>query len=354
MAFENLKRKLEKGEKITLGYFGGSITEGAGVADKSLCWRSLLTSWFRNKYPKVEFAEINAAIGGTGTELGMCRIKTDLLSKKPDVVFVEFAVNDSSCGREKSERCMESIVRQILEADEKTDICFVITITSEMHNDMLEGKELDSYIAHYAVADHYGIECIDAGIEISKRVDAKEGDWKSYTIDNVHPNECGYKLYFEKISSEVERLSKSGKKVHFAAPMHHDSFKYCGMVDTFELCGKFEKTRESLCTRYPRFARLSEKGDYIEYEGEFDLVGIYHKIASNSGDISVEIDGKDYGVFKLFDKYALEFDRASHTVFDFKLEKGTHKVKITATGTKDERSKGTEVCIGTFLVAQRY
>ena len=32
MAFENLKRKLEKGENITLGYLGGSITQGAGVA----------------------------------------------------------------------------------------------------------------------------------------------------------------------------------------------------------------------------------------------------------------------------------------------------------------------------------
>ena len=353
MAFENLKRKLANGEKINIGYFGGSITEGAGVTDKSLCWRAKLTEWFRNKYPENTFDEINAAIGGTGTELGMFRIGNDLLSKKPDVVFVEFAVNDDSYGRKKPEYCMESIVRQILSADEKTDIVFVMTITSSMHGNKKQGKELESYTAHHAVAEYYGIECIDAGIEFTKRIDAGEGDWKTYTIDNVHPNEYGYKLYFDKISSEIEKLIENGKTVCFAPPMHDDSFKCAGMVDSFTLSGNFEKVEESLCTRYPRYIKMTKKGEFVEYEGEFDCVGMYNSITSTSGDVTVTIDGKDYGCFKLWDKYALEFNRAGHTLFDFELEKGIHKVRIEATGTSDERSKGTDVCIGTILVASR-
>ena len=354
MAFENLKRKLEKGENITLGYLGGSITQGAGVEDKSLCWRSLTTEWFRKKYPKNEFCEINAGIGGTGTDLGMFRAKKDLLSGKPDVVFVEFAVNDHRAGFKMAQYCMESIVRQILEADEKTDIVFVITIAKFMQDDFKEGKRLESYEAHYSVAEHYGIECIDVGTEFISRIDKGEGDWKTYTTDYTHPNEYGYKLYFEKVTKEIERLMENGKSVVFAKPMHKDSFVHAEMIDACTLNGNFEKTSENLCGHFPTTAKAYGKGEYLEYEGDFDCVALYYRNCNTSGDIAVSIDGKDYGNIRLWDTYALEFERAHHRMIAFELESGRHNIRITSSGEKDERAQAGNAYIGALLTARRF
>ncbi len=354
MAFENLKKKLENGEKITLGYFGGSITQGAGVEDKSLCWRALVTDWFRKKYPQNEFDEINAGIGGTGTDLGMFRAHKDLISKKPDVVFVEFSVNDYRAGFKKAQYCMESIVRQILDADKNTDIVFVITIMKLMHDDIKEGKKLESYEAHYSVAQHYGIECIDAGIEFTERIDRGEGDWKTYTTDCTHPNQYGYKLYFKKITKEIERLMENGKTVRFAEPMHEDSFVYAGMTPACSLDGNFEKTDENLCGHFPTTATAYGKGEYLEFEGDFDCVAVYYKNCNTSGDIAVTIDGKDYGTIRLWDEYALEFERAHHRMIEFELEKGHHKMKIVSVGSCDERAQGANTYIGAILTAKRF
>ncbi len=62
--------------------------------------------------PKAAFTEINAAIGGTGSDLGVYRLKQDVLDHKPDLMFVEFAVNDGATEPEQIYRSMEGIVRQ--------------------------------------------------------------------------------------------------------------------------------------------------------------------------------------------------------------------------------------------------
>src|SRR5438067_2039792 len=73
--------------EIKVAYLGGSITAQAGYRVKSL-------AHFRTMFPEAKFSEINAAIGGTGSDLGVFRVKQDVLDQHPDLMFVEFAVND--------------------------------------------------------------------------------------------------------------------------------------------------------------------------------------------------------------------------------------------------------------------
>jgi hypothetical protein len=93
------------GADIKIAYFGGSITAQTGYRVKTL-------AWFKEAYPQAKFSEINAAIGGTGSDLGVFRLKQDVLDQKPDLMFVEFAVNDGGAAPELIQRCMEGIVRQ--------------------------------------------------------------------------------------------------------------------------------------------------------------------------------------------------------------------------------------------------
>jgi hypothetical protein len=101
--------------EVKVAYLGGSITAQNG-------WRPKTLAHFQKMFPDTKFAEINAAIGGTGSDLGVFRLKKDVLDQKPDLLFVEFAVNDGGAAPEQIFRCMEGIVRQTWAALPECDI----------------------------------------------------------------------------------------------------------------------------------------------------------------------------------------------------------------------------------------
>src|ERR1700722_14407690 len=90
----NFFAKLERGDSVRICYLGGSITAQEG-------WRPLTLKWFQQQYPGDSISQINAAIGGTGSDLGVLRLRHDALDKKPDLLFVEFAVNDAGAPPEQ-------------------------------------------------------------------------------------------------------------------------------------------------------------------------------------------------------------------------------------------------------------
>lgn len=115
-----LKRAVKKaraGEDVTLAYIGGSITQGAGakpIAANSYAYRSYQA--FRARFgagngENVHF--IKAGVGGTPSELGLCRYKKEILDEAGDrgvdIVVIEFAVNDA--GDETNGVCFESLAR---------------------------------------------------------------------------------------------------------------------------------------------------------------------------------------------------------------------------------------------------
>ncbi len=99
----NVLAKLAAGEPVKIAYLGGSITAANG-------WRVKSREWFAKQYPQAKVEEIHAAIGGTGSDLGVFRVERDALQHKPDLLFVEFAVNDGSAKPDQIWRWMEGIV----------------------------------------------------------------------------------------------------------------------------------------------------------------------------------------------------------------------------------------------------
>jgi hypothetical protein len=129
----NVYAKLKAGKEVRIAYLGGSITEQNG-------WRPKTLDWYRKQFPTAHIVEINAAIGGTGSDLGVYRVRQDVLGHQPDLLFVEFAVNDSGAPVDRILKAMEGIVRQTWRAQPTTDICFVYTLTEGMLGDLEGGK----------------------------------------------------------------------------------------------------------------------------------------------------------------------------------------------------------------------
>lgn len=85
-----LQKALAKGS-VTLGFIGGSITE----QNPKNRWPEYVSAWFTKTFPDVRITLENAAIGATGSELAVFRVERDLINRNCDIVFIEFAVNDS-------------------------------------------------------------------------------------------------------------------------------------------------------------------------------------------------------------------------------------------------------------------
>ena len=84
----NFLEKLKANKTVTVAYLGGSITAMNG-------WRNMTTKWLQAANTNATVKEVHASIGGTGSDLGAFRVGHDALRHKPDLLFVEFATNDS-------------------------------------------------------------------------------------------------------------------------------------------------------------------------------------------------------------------------------------------------------------------
>lgn len=162
----NFYHKLESGKsEMTIAFLGGSITQQEG-------YRVHCIDYFRELYPQTAFEGVQAAIGGTGSQLGALRCGKDVISHHPDLVFVEFAINDGGAKPLSIRKNMEGIVRQIWSADPTTDIIFVYTVTDSKVKYLLDGHMMKSSSVMEDIADYYGIPSVDFGVEVARLVSA--------------------------------------------------------------------------------------------------------------------------------------------------------------------------------------
>ena len=93
----------------------------------------MVTNWLEETYPDADMTMIKVAIGSAGSQWGAYSVSEDVLSHDPDLVFVEFAVNDNICAgegkydAEKAKLYYETIIRKIHEASPQCDIVALYT-----------------------------------------------------------------------------------------------------------------------------------------------------------------------------------------------------------------------------------
>ena len=227
----NVLAKLAAGGPVRIAYLGGSITAANG-------WRPKTFAWFKAQYPKAELIEINAAISGTGSDYGACRIAGDVLEKNPDLVFMEHRVNG---GGGFEARSVEGIVRQIWKANPRTDICLVYTLTQGMLKDLQAGKQTSFGAVMETVANAYGIPSIDLGVEIARREKAGELVFKGdaavpgklvFSKDGVHPGDEGHEVYRDVIARSMLAMKGKGQPAahQLPAPLDARCWETAGLV----------------------------------------------------------------------------------------------------------------------------
>jgi hypothetical protein len=356
-----LKKANTPGADIKIGYLGGSITAQPG-------WRVKTLAYFQHTYANAKFSEINAAIGGTGSDLGVFRVKQDVLDKKPDLLFVEFAVNDGGASPGQIYRCMEGIVRQTWRTLPECDICFVYTLTEALAPAMIQGKFQRSASAMEKIADHYGIPSIHMAMEVAKL--AREGKllWKSplpktdeekkalgdkfvFAADGTHPHpETGHELYLQAIVRSLEPIKSASKE-----PIAHSL--PAPFIDTnYENATLLPITKASLskgivlidpakddfgkpwANRLPALHRASDPGESLTFKFKGTRAAIYDVVGPSSGQVIVTLDQQPPKIVSRFDAYCT-YRRLSTFMIGTELADEVHTVKIEVSPEEPDKIK---------------
>ena len=108
-ALAAVMKKAENGEPVTIAVLGGSITQGtisSGAKDNQLktknCYAEIFFAWWRETFPNSKVTVVNAGIGATDSYLGVHRVQEDVLDFHPDVVLIEYSVNDAGTNTYKN------------------------------------------------------------------------------------------------------------------------------------------------------------------------------------------------------------------------------------------------------------
>ena len=355
----NFLAKVRAGESVTVAYLGGSITEMNG-------WRNLTTAWLRETYPQAKVKEVAAAIGGTGSDLGVFRVGHDALDHKPDLLFVEFATNDGNAKAENIVRQMEGIVRQTWRRNPKTDIVFVYTITVNSAKAYLAGEQPPAVVAMEQVAAHYGIPSVDFGPRVAADVKAgrlvmsmkevetavpvetpdrdkaiaaelaKEGK-VLFAKDGVHPAMPGHGYYLESLKAAFGRLAKPKGVNHakaLAKPLRKDNLEHAKMVPITRemLTGDWSLSEEM--NKNARFVgrmgpiwETKTPGAKLSFTFKGTTCRLYDLLGPDAGQVWVTVDGvRRETVQPRFDSYCTYHRMANLWICEAK--EGVHTVEI--------------------------
>ncbi len=357
----NTAYRLQKEKKLTIGFFGGSITEGTGATSwDETSWRGYITNDLKKTYPDSEIIPICAAVGGTGTDLGLCRVGHDLLQYHPNLVFIEFAVNDFDFTWEAQLAGYESCLRQILTYDPTTEIVCVFTATKATEKQLLEKGDYRSRTAQTILAHHYGLDMVDLGEHLRDAVAKAGGDWLRYTTDTTHPNDAGYLVYAEAMKSALIRLLADipDKIIEKELPTPYvdaEKIPYGELIEARAFANEakgFRFVGQKFKRRFPYYWMADGIGSEMTVSFEGTAFGIYWIMDQDSGMVEVTLDGKESVLVSAYDDYCKAFSRGGYT-FPFKnLERGKYSVTIRVSEQKDAESEGNKIAIYGFLIVK--
>jgi acyl-CoA thioesterase I len=180
---------------INLIFHGHSVPSGYFVTPDVRPLQSypfLLLKELKKNYPFAVVNIILTCIGGENSEQGAKRFKKQVLNHKPDVLFIDYALNDTGIGAEASRKSWEYMIKEALKRNIKV---ILLTATPDQRVDLLN-KETDlQKICNQVVelSKEYKIGLIDNYTLFQKLVASGE-NVTDYMSQVNHPNEKGHQL----------------------------------------------------------------------------------------------------------------------------------------------------------------
>ena len=255
-------QKLKSGRDVNVLVVGDSIGGGAGSTEGN-SWDELLKDWIESTY-YCRCSLTNISLGGNTSYAGY--VSEMLLDDDTeyDLAFICYGENDGTGGFAKE---YEGIIRGL---NRKYKNCALISILESSQKTYT--RKIKDIIT---LAGHYGFPAADM-------IEAYENSGKSFEdlcVDDKHPNDEGYKLYFETLRNIISEKCEAYEKhetqdiaPYDEAVKEYDSFYYIN-------------------------AENCERTDELTWEISFNgklsgKLGINHELMPGGGSLEVYADGE--------------------------------------------------------------
>ncbi|MDY3846397.1 MAG: SGNH/GDSL hydrolase family protein [Eubacteriales bacterium] len=321
-------------EPLSVVFLGGSLTsgdidyEGTSLTDWNMKWPNTVLRFLNGLFPSREITAHNAGLGGTGSQYGAMRFAKDVLAYSPDLIFIEFSVNDMpnihherSVNREGClwrQKFLENIIRQAMNCEKVPAIVYVHLpvpaligsernlahrLSCEFKEDMLRYYDIGTIDVYDVILNEF--ECrkkMDSSLTLQEFLKQYYHMYDSGVFD-VHPHAWGYKLFNLAV---VNALMKEPQKYLRPFKMRKDI--YC-------------KGEDEIVNRTFNYIKCGD--ERIKYTGDWKIYTAENKLVTDNSFLAIP-DGKytnnnDFpdGIAQVYmpkDEASFEFDTEADAV----------------------------------------
>lgn len=197
--FADLRAELQKdwphNRRVTVVCHGHSVPTGYFVTPEVRpfdAYPHLLRVALKDRYPKGVLEVICTGIGGENSEQGAKRFAADVLAKKPDVVTIDYSLNDRPIGLERARAAWSQMITEAKDAGVRL---ILLTPTADKRSDLANPD--DPLVQHAAqvraLAQEHDVALADSLAAFQQLV-AGGGDLAAVMVTGNHPNRAGHEL----------------------------------------------------------------------------------------------------------------------------------------------------------------
>lgn len=212
--------KAKSKASIKICGLGGSITAGADASSVDKRWLNLVAGWLQSTYG-CTVSVWNAGIGGTASPYGALRLQRDVLSQSPDIVFVDYAVNDTAADGPS----YDSVVRNLLASSPQIAVVPIMFCNNAL-------QSVESTLI--PIAQHYGCPVVSYVDGVTAAI--KAGTITQAQIsspDGVHPPDFGHALaaqYIEEMLAIAASSQSADANQTAASPLYPNAFDNASLI----------------------------------------------------------------------------------------------------------------------------
>lgn len=270
-------RRAEKGDELTLGFFGGSITQDSLATKHEYCYAYRVFRWWEETFPKARFHYVNGGIGGTSSHYGVSRVETDMLMYQPDFVVVDFSVNDDPDAF--FQETYEGLIRKIMTWSSKPALLLLNNVFYDT------GKNAQEY--HNQVGGWYHLPHVSIKDTVWQRMKAGEFTREEITPDGLHPNDKGHGLVAGEIISCLEQVRKhmweDETEQPFPPAMTENAYENAKRLTIREICPELYGFRADTREKTGHLDHFKNgwigkrSGDRIVFEVEASCIAVQYR-----------------------------------------------------------------------------
>lgn len=269
--------KLQNGEDVFVAALGGSVTEGAGPADYRDGYAYQFFNKLKSDFTKNDGKNIHfdgAGLSGTPSPLGLVRYQSDVvdfLGHIPDLLIIEFAVNDGSdpfC-----QRGFEALVRNALSSSEETAVIALFSDAKTYRN--TQGTMIP-------IARHYEIPMIS--IQDAVERSGVKIDEDKFFADYVHPTKDGHTFMADALINLLEVVKKSPTDEKNQIPSE------CLKQPSFEGFKRIFGDDENVKISAGSFNKIDSQGQSLKKTNKSDFPQNWYRKSRGSSDESFVIE----------------------------------------------------------------